>query len=94
VEEAVALGRSLAVIQEGKSFLCAFFTVHYGIFCLVRGVTEFVLLGTEGQLEEEVDCRSLPELCCYGPGDVHFTVPGLQFCGFPWFTGVAQILWW
>ncbi|MBN1418656.1 MAG: hypothetical protein JXP34_07745 [Planctomycetes bacterium] len=34
----------------GKIFLAAFFTVHYGMFCLVHGVFVFVLFGSKDSI--------------------------------------------
>lgn len=41
--------------QAGKLFLIPFFTVHYGIFCLVHGVFVFVLFAGDGPLGREPD---------------------------------------
>lgn len=39
---------SPAAHHASKFFLIPFFTVHYGMFCLIHGVFVFVLLGTGG----------------------------------------------
>ncbi len=39
------IGNSLLLVHAPKLFFLPFFTVHYGIFCLVHGVFVFALLG-------------------------------------------------
>lgn len=46
-------GRSEAALWVGKVFMAGFFTVHYGMFCLVHGFFVFSLLG-EGKGKEAV----------------------------------------
>lgn len=45
--------RSEAALWVGKVFMAGFFTVHYGMFCLVHGFFVFSLLG-EGKGKEAV----------------------------------------